>query len=702
MELKKYWEIFWRKKILFAIIVLIITLVPIILAYILPPIYTARARVMISLKDIQSEYLDSLPQNLGTFSYVEEKNVADTYSELLKNSVSMQRLIKKLNLQDSDGNYLQPNDFILSILKYPKFFIKTKRAFNVKQIQSSEIFAMIGYSSDPEEAVKIANGAVEVFLDLYSQLYHQKTTIALNAMKKQLQQIEKELYETEQKKIDLTIKKGLIDSDSQTEALIEQIVSLDSIYYQTKRSQMENLATLQKIKEEMTKVPELYTTSIVSITNDVIDNHKEQLLQFETSLARLIVELTLEHPDVKILQKQIDAVKKSLKEEALSSIMDSKNPYYTNLISQYSETEIENTGLKVREDVLSSQIKAKKAELEQIPAKETAIKDVDRDVEVLATHYNSLKKAINYANAALEMNIANISVVNYADIAHIDLKSPFFPQKKKIAIFAAALGISLAFFAILLLEYLDTSLKTADNTEKILGVPVLAEVTITPKAKKWITDKENNLTGSKDDPYISAFLNLKSSIRLAASGNQPKIITITGIDKGEDKSIISFLTAKAFAVTGTKVLLIDSDLRRPSLKNFFTLDESKGLLNLLSKDSIRDIDLQDNIYKTSNGNLDLIHTAQHPYPLQFIDSYNMENLMSLLKTAEQYNLIIINASPLKDGKESLLLSHLSDKAIIVIQGCKTDTNDALKAVENLNTPLGKVLGIVFNIKKKLI
>jgi len=700
MELKRYWEIIWRRKELFIVIVALVIGIPLITAYILTPIYSASARVAITVKDFQTDYLSELPPTLGTFRFVEARNVVDTYTILIKNPGSVSALIKQLNLRNADGELLKPESFLVNFLNYPFFLFKQKRAFEVNQIASSEIFEIVGYSSDPQEAVDIANSAVEIFLDLFSDLYHQKTIKALSVMEKLLPQVKHDLHAAEERQTNLMVQEEIVNLSEQSRIFLGQLSSLEAVYHQTKRARLESLSEIEGIKKALTKIPEIYESSIVLEANPVIDSYKIQLLEFETSLARLLAELTQEHPEVKAVQEQINKVKNSLREEVLSAKKDTRNPYYAELLQRYGDAEIEFLNLKARETVLAEQINAMKTELQEIPSKAIAIKEVTRETTLLEGYYNSLKKGMNLAELALKMDINNASVVDYAHIIQVDPYKPYFPKKKKIAIIAMFLGISLALFAVFFLTYMDNTLTTGDEAEKTLGVTLLAEVPTLPQAMKQIREGKSVIGNHQGDRFMDAFWNLKSEMRLTISETVSKIMAVTSVDRGEGKSLVSLFTAKVLAESGMRVLLIDSNFRRPSLNTLFKLPDLKGLTHLLLQDQIHSADIHNAIAPSEFKNLSLMPTSQYSHPLQLIDSPRMEEFIALLTNSEDFDRIIFDTSSLADGKAALLLSHLVDKVIVVVQESSTEIKSAIKAVKKLDTPQKKVLGIVFNRGKR--
>lgn len=704
MELRKFWEIFWRRKILFLLIILIITGTPVVLTYFLAPMYKAGARVAIDLKDFQPDYLSNLPRSLGSFTYIQEKNVVDTFKELLRNPISLYKLIRQLDLRDTNGELLKSEDLLLSMTKYPKFLIGTKKALTVKQIASAEMFAITGYSDDPEEAVRIANTAVEIFLDLYSDLYRQKSRDALKAMQDMLPHVKSKLLEAEQKVVELKAEEEMIDIDEQTKVLVQQITNLEAVFGQNERDKKEQYSALNYIEDSFSKVPDIYKKSILSQSNSVIEDYKSQLLLLESSLVRLLTELTPEHYEVKAIQNQIDSVKKAIKQEILASETEISNPYYRNLLNRYCEVQIELNVLDVGAKVISEQVKMKKAELKGIPRKIKLIRENEREALILQGQYNSLKEGINSAKISLEMKIGNARIINFADISYIDTESPYFPNRKKIAVLALFLGMSVAFFAIFLLEYVNNSLWNVDDAERDLDMQVLAEIPRAYNASRFINDNISDFPDNKRCLFWDAFWNLKGSIRLASNGTWPQVLTVTSLNKNDGKSIVSYLMAKVLAESGMKVLLVDNNFRRPYLKKFIEIDPSNDLnqfLNLSLQDGLPLEDYCKNIGGCAINNLYLIPTSKHPYPLQLVDSPNMEAFILYLKENRYYDIVILDTSALNDGKESYLLSRFSDKTIVVLRAGNTDISEATKAIKDLNTPSKKVIGTVFNHGKRI-
>ncbi|MBI5376231.1 MAG: AAA family ATPase [Candidatus Schekmanbacteria bacterium] len=258
MELIKYLEIIWRRKYVLIISVLILVALPIFLSKKVIPIYSATSKLMINIKDYKPQIFSNSPDDLGKFNYIQEKNVIDTYQTLIRTRTVVDPVIKELNLKNEDGKLIEGDKFFIDTFSIYKLLSSQKKGVKVAQIESAEIFSITGYSSNPEEAVAIANRVSEKTMDFYFNLNRAEMTKTAAVLKARQKVIVKKLDEYESDVSDIMFKGGFADLSTKKEQLEEQLVSL------------------------------------------------------ETKLPALKIELTEKHPDVLSIIKQIETVKKQL------------------------------------------------------------------------------------------------------------------------------------------------------------------------------------------------------------------------------------------------------------------------------------------------------------------------------------------------------------------------------------------------------
>lgn len=282
----------------------------------------------------------------------------------------------------------------------------------------------------------------------------------------------------------------------------------------------------------------------------------------------------------------------------------------------------------------------------------------------------------------------NIRIIDPATVP----QKPYLP--KKIINLAAALlgGILLGIILILIVDFLDQSVKSSEDLEAKLKIPFLGFVPY-EKLKKRESEYAIML---KEGNFLMAenIRNIRTMLNFALKSNDTKAILITSSLQGEGKSNISSNLAVAFAQTGKKVLLVDGDLRRCRLHKVFKVSSEKGLSNLWTDDEKKN-SFEANIQSTDVKNLYIMTSGQRPpNPAELL---NTPLLDSFVKWAEdKFDLVIIDCPALMPVSDTLLWGRLINKALFVVRYGKTNAKLSKAAIERLQQASVKVLGGVIS------
>ena len=246
------------------------------------------------------------------------------------------------------------------------------------------------------------------------------------------------------------------------------------------------------------------------------------------------------------------------------------------------------------------------------------------------------------------------------------------------AVLGLILGLGFAFF----LEYLDTSVKTLDDVERYLGVPVLAVI---PK-DVGILHKQSGVS-----PDAEAYRILRTNIEFNRKSADANAITIVSGGAGEGKSTTLVNLAYICAQGGYNTLMIDADLRRPKLHTFFDINNSVGLTNYLTTD----LQLEDVILQTPIDNLYFMPSGILPADAAgILNSRRMSELIADVKN--RFDLVLVDSPPILGVSDASVLASEVDLTMIVIQHRKLPRSMLLRVKQAIENVGGNLLGVVLN------
>ena len=281
------------------------------------------------------------------------------------------------------------------------------------------------------------------------------------------------------------------------------------------------------------------------------------------------------------------------------------------------------------------------------------------------------------------------------------------------AVIGLMLGVGIAF----LLEYLDTTVKTEQDVEELLGLPILGLIsTITekdvPNTKESVKQqKEEGVTvmfKKKKKPVQAVarklvtsvnprsivseqFRTIRTNINFSMPDKDLKTLLFTSSTPGEGKSTSAANVAIVFAQEGKKVLLVDADMRKPTMHYTFHTTNSTGLSNLLT----RKWELKDVVVETEIEGLHLVTCGPiPPNPAELLGSKTMDALIEEL--IAEYDIVIFDAPPLLSVADAQILSNKCDGTILVLNSGATEKASVVKAKEALVSSKANILGTLLN------
>ena len=405
---------------------------------------------------------------------------------------------------------------------------------------------------------------------------------------------------------------------------------------------------------------------------------KGKLDKLEIRLAEQLKEYKEKYPSVLELKSEIEKVKDKLREELAKRGGNGHNPGG------------KSTGAFDREQIQYSFL--------------------EREINTNKQLYQILLQKLQEVNVSGEAATINTRVIEPARIP----SSPIRPKKQLNLIFGAlvglVLGTGLAFFQ----EYLDTSLKSVDDVEERLGMPVLGLIpsivtdktnpgALLPRLRAWLkpVPEQEELDNRRLLHLIleerprsginEAYRSLRTNLQFSSLDKPLRAILVTSGAASEGKSTTVANLGIALAKADKKVLLVDSDLRRPVLHKCFNLDNDKGLSNVLIKECLLDAAVK----PTAVENLSVLTSGPiPPNPAEMVGSEKMHELINLMR--DQFDMIVFDSPPTVAVTDAAVLAPLMDGIILVIKAGRTPSDLCRRSRTLLDKTQTPILGAILN------
>jgi len=419
-----------------------------------------------------------------------------------------------------------------------------------------------------------------------------------------------------------------------------------------------------------------------------------KLNELRQKLAQLKTEYTDEWYEVVQTKKQIESV-----ENQLNSLRKRASDIQISTL----EERLNEANARVRE--IKTNFNAQREEV--IRQSEAAInyRIIQQEIDTNKGLLNAILQRSREHEVILNDTPNNVMVVDRALVSG----SPVGPDRQKNVILALLVSLAAGCGLAFLIDWLNDSVQYSENVENELGLPLLATIPKAPlslgqrlRLSNFALTRKSRVRKNFYNPRIfdkpafqEAYLQLRTHLLLATSGNPPQSILVTSGEEGEGKTITAINLATSLSKNGDKVLLIDADLRCPRIHLVKDLNNDYGLTALLSTKEITDELLEMTIQKDAAGGLHIL-TAGERYvnPANLLCSEEMRNLM--LNLSGKYTHIIIDSPPVLYFADSTIISTLVDSVIIVVRDQKSSKQSVQKARKVLQTVGAKVIGMVLN------
>lgn len=659
--LKRYWKhlIWYKWQIFFCF--LIGCMIGLTITGITPTMYRATAQVMIEI-----------PSNLVSI---------DTQTEFFKNRVLADNVINQLNLSENEI-YLSPpsmtfdnwldntHQSIKSLYQELLYFNNQSQVelflsqLNIEPIKNSTIIRVHYQHSDPALAQQIANEVVNqgIILSQPQTDSIENTSIGIS---QQLDDTKEKLEIAEINLAQYATKYQIIIHEGIQNPSIDRLSQLEASVTEAEKLRIDAESTYDNSRKG--EKPQFIIDNPTLRT--LQETHNRQQAEFQEKLKFY----KHEYPEMITLQEQINITKQQIANTIETLLSEIKTRYIS---------------AKQKEDTLRKELEQQRNTLLTLRENMVGYDALRREVETQRNIYEGLLQSLRDIKSTTTITETSMSILEPAMLPH----TPFRPNLAKNLALASSLGLLFGLLLAFFRNHLDETIKNKESLEVLLNLPVLGYI---PKNSSKSRKKPSVQFPFTVNATTESYQTLKANLLLTAPNANHSIIHITSAQTGEGKTDVCYNLGCSFAMSGKRVLLIDTNLRRPTLHQRLDVGNSKGFSHLFHEES----DPRQLIRVTAIPNLHLITAGSSVHnPIDLLLNSKVEKLFELV--AHEFDFVILDSPALCDGADALLLSHWANATLLVAQYAKSNRKRTLNAYRKLIQAHAHVIGSVLTKVKK--
>jgi len=604
-----------------------------------------------------------------------------------KDLFSFKWITAKRKSKDKKSKYLIPSDPYSEVVK------KVQGNIEVKPIRDTKLVEVSFTFHSPILATEVVNTLAEEFIDFSVEKRYETTQQASDFLSEQIANLREDLAAKERELQRYGQEKELFFLSDTESTAVSKFADLNKAYTQVQIDRIKAEAAYLELKSlKANSLPQF-------VNNPVIQQLKTEYTRIKNEYEEKSKIFKPSYPEMIQLKAKLDSMWNELKKAV-----------------DVAESEY-RSALK-KEASLRNLLEEQRATVVRMESNAILYNSLKIEVENKRRLLNSLVERQNETLVSARLGglkTSNISIIDKAKVP----KNPVSPKKKLNLIMALLMGIFGGVGLCFIFEYLDNTVKGPEDVEKLTGLPSLGVIPFLPsegvkKKKRYGYYSRHKYSYRKENPQSEDTLpeikeielinhlypqfsisedyrTVRTSILLSHAESPPKTIVLSSALPKDGKTATVVNMAVAFSQLEKKVLVVDSDLRKPRLHRIFKERSLGGLSGYLAGK----VSLEDAIQKTSIENIWLLPCGLiPPNPAELLNSKKMKEMMEKVK--KRFDVILLDTSPVLAVIDAVIVSSLADSMVFIIKAGEITRKPFLNAVEELRRAKVKIIGVLFN------
>lgn len=678
LDLVIYWRIIAKHKWNILALAGAITVLAAVIVFMMTPIYRSTVTLLIEQKKAKVLSIEEVYGGVG-----DSREHFQTQAEIIKSQALAGLVVDKLKLTTNPefdprshksflssslsaigigGNELtEENAKKIVVNQFMKLVI-------VEPVRLSQLVKVSFDSPDRELAAKIANAIAETYIESDMEARYQMSQKAGSWLSQRLTELKTGLVQSENALQKFREREHIVDSknlalngvSSQLEGLLKSLVET-----RMHRAEAESAYTqVKNAKGDLESLPVVLRNPLVARMKEVVGDHERKVSELSNRYGK-------EHPKMMQAEAELKQAKENLRLQV--------EEVAAGLSREYEVA-------RANENALAEAVGETKSTIQGSNRKEFELTALEREVTTNRQIYDMFMSRFKETAAASDMQSGVVARV--VDPA-MPADNPAKPNKLQVTLIALAMGLILGVIAALLLERLDNTVKTSEDAEIKLGQPVLTTIPMlegdqTKAAGRHYLDEPKTI-------FSEGIRTARTGILLSAVDCPNKVLVVTSAVPGEGKSTFAINLALSHAQT-KKVLLIDADMRRPTVAKTLGLDASESGLSMLVTGQVK---LDDCIQTVTGSALHIVGVGNiPPNPLELLLSQKFKELLDTL--SQQYDIVILDSPPVQLVSDAVVLSTMATGVVFVVKADSTPHQISRRCIRTLLAAGANLIGVALN------
>lgn len=685
VSLGDIWSKVWKRRVGASLFALALFSLIALYTFVKRPVYESIAQIRVDSSQQGSLGLEDLVSQKLADSDSEGGRLQTELTILQCAPVSMQ-VIKNLDLghrEDFAGKTLMAKVNAIDPVKMDpeyreKLLLKFHDAEKLEVLPKTRIIEIRFQNPDPKLAADVVNGIVDAYLQRNFDVKYQGAVQVSDWLSKQMEELKYNASAAEQRLADFQKQNNILGTDENNNIVVDRLRHLNS---QLADAEGDRIVKEARFRLAITGNPELVAAVVPSTTLQALRTQEADL---KSQYAQLDAKFGSGYPKVQELQSQLKHLNQSIADEVNNVAQRLHDEY---LAAQDSES------------ILRKEFERQRQEAFTLNANAVQFATLKHEVESSQELSDTLVLKLKEAGLMAGLASADISIVSRGMIA----ARPAFPKKAIML----PLGLLISLFGglafVFVLESFDDSMRTSEDVEEASPIPALATIPLVTRRSLRRMSKKHEIglgglgTMAAQRPsslLAESYRVLCNSLLLTAADRPPQLLVVTSAFPSEGKSVSSCNLAITLAQRGSRVLLIDADLRRSSLLRQLGVESSttEGLSSMISGSSVPEA-LRQPFSQLPTLNV-ISSGPQTPWPAELLASKKMQSLLEQWRT--EYDHVVVDTTPMLFFSDTMPLAAQADGVLLVVRAGRSRRKAMLRTLDLLSRVKAHVLGVIVN------